>query len=43
MGTYKPQYTEQEHLMSIVLYCLGGARVVEFAHAAFGMPGLTMT
>ena len=29
--------------MSIVLYRLGGAQVVEFAHAAFGMPGLMMT
>ena len=43
MGTYKPQYTEQEHLMSIVLYCLGGAQVAEFTHAAFRMPGLMMT
>ena len=27
--------------MSIVLYCLGGAWVAEFSHAALGMPGLT--
>ncbi|KAF8327198.1 uncharacterized protein EI90DRAFT_2928786 [Cantharellus anzutake] len=43
MGTYKPRYTEEEHLMSVVLYRLGGARVAEFAHAALGTPGLTVT
>ena len=40
---YWPWYTEQEHLMSVVLYQLGGAWVVEFAHAALSMPGLAMT
>ncbi len=43
LGTYNPTYTEQEHLISVVLYRLGGARVAEFAHAALGMPGLTTT
>ncbi|KAF8319554.1 uncharacterized protein EI90DRAFT_2940187, partial [Cantharellus anzutake] len=41
LGTYRPAYTEEEHLISIVLYRLGGARVAEFAHAALGTPGLT--
>ena len=41
LGTYQPKYTEEEHLMSIVLYQLGGSRVAEFAHAALGTPGLT--
>ena len=41
IGTYKPQYMEQDHLMSIVLYHLGGAWVAEFVHAAIGTPGLT--
>ena len=35
---YQLRYTEQEHLMSVVLYRLG-----EFAHAALGMPGLATT
>ena len=25
IGTYKPRHTDQEHLMSVVLYQLGGA------------------
>ncbi|KAF8325088.1 uncharacterized protein EI90DRAFT_3238888 [Cantharellus anzutake] len=29
LGTYSPRHTEQEHLMSVVLYWLGGARVAE--------------
>ena len=41
LGTYHPQYTEEQHLMSVVLYQLGGARVAEFAHAALGTPGLS--
>src|SRR5260221_10569491 len=40
---YRPWYTEQEHLMSVMLYWLGGAWVVEFAHAALSMPGLATT
>ncbi|KAF8327756.1 uncharacterized protein EI90DRAFT_3018003 [Cantharellus anzutake] len=38
-----PRCTEQEHLMSVVLYWLGGAHVAEFAHAALGMPGIATT
>ncbi|KAF8330036.1 uncharacterized protein EI90DRAFT_2996770 [Cantharellus anzutake] len=41
IGSYHPQYTEREQLMSVVLYRLGGSRLAEFAHAALGMPGLT--
>ncbi len=41
LGTYCPNPTEEEHLMSVVLYWLGGARVAEFAHAALGTPGLS--
>ena len=29
--------------MSMVLYCLEGAHVAEFAHVAFGTPGLMAT
>ena len=43
VGTYHPRYTEQDHLMSIVLYHLGGAWVAEFAHTVLGMPGLSTT
>ncbi|KAF8331049.1 uncharacterized protein EI90DRAFT_3199739 [Cantharellus anzutake] len=43
LGTYSPRHTEQEHLMSVVLYRLGGARVAEFAHAALSMPGIATT
>ena len=43
MGTYHLRYSEQEHLMSIVLYWLGGTWVTEFAHAALSMPGLSIT
>ena len=41
LGTYHPNYTEEECLMSVVLYWLGGARVAEFVHAALGTPGLS--
>ena len=41
LGTYCPQYTEEQHLMSMVLYQLGGTRVAEFTHAALGTPGLS--
>ncbi len=41
LGTYCQNYMEEECLMSVMLYQLGGARVAEFAHAAIGTPGLS--
>ena len=43
IGMYKPRHKDQEHLMSVVLYWLGGACVAEFAHAALSMPSLSTT
>ncbi|KAG6827010.1 hypothetical protein H0H87_005767 [Tephrocybe sp. NHM501043] len=39
---YKPKgYTEDDIMRSIVMLCLGGARVAEFAHLAFSSPSVT--
>jgi hypothetical protein len=39
---YKPKgYTKEDMMRSIVLLCLGGARVAEFAHRSLSLPSVT--
>ena len=41
-GLYKPKnYTEEELLRSVAYLRIGGSRAAEFAHRAFGAPGLS--
>ena len=41
-GLYKPKnYTEEELLQSVAYLRIGGSRATEFAHRAFGAPGLS--
>ncbi|KAJ7183864.1 hypothetical protein C8R46DRAFT_1186739 [Mycena filopes] len=40
-GLYKPANSEEEDMLGLVVFKLGGVRVAEIAHRACGLPGIT--
>ena len=40
-GIYNPHHTEEDKLISVLLYCLGGAQLTKFAHCTLHLPSLS--